>query len=141
MPSDEDGFFGRQCPSCGQMFRISTEDYDALPNDQRLWCVYCGHHDNHGEFTTDAQADRATRLGTDVAHQIVQQAVDDMLRGFNQRGPVTVTYRPKPSIPSRCRALTKSVFSALASAVAATPATRCLGSIGSVQSAVHWRRG
>jgi len=35
VPTDEDGFFGRQCPGCSQVFWV---DYEALPEDLRLWC-------------------------------------------------------------------------------------------------------
>jgi len=55
IPLDEDGFFGRQCPSCAQVFRVAHDDYEALPDDVCLWCVYCGHNDDHGEFLTDQQ--------------------------------------------------------------------------------------
>jgi hypothetical protein len=61
VPSDEHGFFGRQCPACEQLFRVDGDDYDALPDDVRLWCVYCGHHDEHSEFITAQQLDRAMR--------------------------------------------------------------------------------
>ena len=30
MPTDEHGFFGRQCPSCSQLFRVDSDDYEAL---------------------------------------------------------------------------------------------------------------
>jgi len=55
MPTDEHGFFGRRCPSCSQLFRVDADDYDALPDDLQLWCVYCGHHGEHSDFVTDQQ--------------------------------------------------------------------------------------
>ena len=56
MPADDEGFFGRECPSCRGHFRVASDDYEALPDDQMLWCVYCGHHDHNDDFIT-AQAD------------------------------------------------------------------------------------
>lgn len=47
MPSDEDGHIGRECPKCAQHFRIAYDDYEALPDDLRLWCVYCGQIEDH----------------------------------------------------------------------------------------------
>jgi hypothetical protein len=47
MPSDEDGHIGRECPQCAQHFRIAYDDYEALPDDLRLWCVYCGQIEDH----------------------------------------------------------------------------------------------
>src|SRR6266700_1096856 len=38
MPLDEQGFFGRECPSCGRTFLVCSDDYEALPDDLRLWC-------------------------------------------------------------------------------------------------------
>jgi hypothetical protein len=50
IPLDDDGFFGRQCPACDQVFRVFHEDYEALPDELRLWCVYCGDNDDHREI-------------------------------------------------------------------------------------------
>ncbi|MGW7336626.1 hypothetical protein [Streptomyces sp. NPDC054808] len=47
IPLDEDGFLGRQCPDCSLLFRMDAQQYEALPDDLTLWCVYCGHHAEH----------------------------------------------------------------------------------------------
>ena len=38
MPADEEGFFGREYPSCRRHFRIAPDDSEALPDEQKLWC-------------------------------------------------------------------------------------------------------
>ncbi|GIJ12189.1 hypothetical protein ACFFMR_32765 [Micromonospora andamanensis] len=109
IPSDEHGFFGRQCPSCRQIFRVDGDDYEALPDDLELWCVYCGHHEDHSEFMTQQQLDRAMRAAGDLGMQIVGQALDDAFSRF--RSPrrrssrsrsgfsIRIQYRSKPFYP------------------------------------------
>jgi hypothetical protein len=82
IPSDEDGFLGRQCPHCRQIFRVDGEDHEALPDEIELWCVYCGHHDDHSEFLTQQQHDRMMRAAGDIGVQIVGQALDKAFSGF-----------------------------------------------------------
>ncbi|WP_189169813.1 hypothetical protein, partial [Pilimelia anulata] len=107
VPSDEHGFFGRQCPSCRQIFRVDGDDYEALPDDLQLWCVYCGHHDDHSEFVTQQQLDRATRAAQDLGMQIVGQAIDRVFGGISSsrssyRRPgfgIEISYRSEPFYP------------------------------------------
>jgi hypothetical protein len=109
MSSDEHGFFGRQCPSCRQLFRVDGADYDALPDDLELWCVYCGHHEDHSEFTTQQQLDRAMRAVEDLGMQIVGQALDDAFGGFRSAPrrssrsgfgiSIDIQYRSEPFYP------------------------------------------
>ena len=70
------GFFGRECPSCERTFLVANESYDALPDDLRLWCVYCGYNDDHSEFMTSQQKARVMSLAEDVGMQMVSQALD-----------------------------------------------------------------
>ncbi|WUH98240.1 hypothetical protein OHR68_32780 [Spirillospora sp. NBC_00431] len=76
MPTDDDGFFGRQCPDCSQLFRIDADDYEALPDDLQLCCVYCGYLADHGEFITQQQLDRAKRALGDYGVQMIGQQLD-----------------------------------------------------------------
>jgi hypothetical protein len=103
MPIDEDGFFGRECPECEQHFRIAHEDYDALPDDVRLWCVYCGHDDDHSEFLTGQQRDRLLRAAGDYAEQLVGRMFDDAFGGMARRtrgSMIQITYRSRPFYPA-----------------------------------------
>ncbi|SRR5260221_10434250 len=76
IPLDEHGFFGRECPSCGRTFLVAKESYDPLPDDLRLWCVYCGHNDEHSEFMTSQQKARIMSLMEDVGLQMISQTLD-----------------------------------------------------------------
>lgn len=103
MPVDDDGFFGRQCPDCTQLFRVNSEDYDPLPDDLQLWCVYCGHHTDHSDFLTQQQRERAERAVGDLGVQLIGRALDDSLgrlaRGRRSRSPIKITYRSTPFYP------------------------------------------
>lgn len=103
IPIDDDGHFGRECPGCEQHFRVALEDYDALPDDLRLWCVYCGHHEDHSEFMTQQQHDRVMRAATDYAMQMVGQTLDRTFGSVARRSRgsmVRITYRSKPFYPA-----------------------------------------
>lgn len=107
IPSDEHGFFGRQCPNCQQVFRIDGDDYEALPDEIELWCVYCGHHEAHSEFMTQQQLDRALRAVGDLGVQMVGQALDEVFSGFTSSRHSTrrsgfgieIQYRTEPFYP------------------------------------------
>jgi hypothetical protein len=102
MPTDEDGHLGRQCPSCSQIWRMHAGDYQALPDDLRLWCVYCGYEDDHSEFITKQQLDRAMRAVGDVGVQLMQDALDRAFRPLarsSRSSFVSIEYRSKPFYP------------------------------------------
>ena len=103
MPLDDDGYFGRECPSCDQHFRMLNEDYESLPDDLRLWCVYCGHNDDHGEFMTGQQRDRMMRVADDYAKQLIGNMLDDTFGKMarrSRRSMIRVSYRSSPFYPA-----------------------------------------
>jgi len=105
MPLDEDGYFGRQCPECSMSFRMNGEDEKALPDDLELWCVYCGHHQEHSEFMTAQQRDRVMRAAEDLGTQIVNQALSGAFRGLSRGSSrrsgisLSISYKEKPFYP------------------------------------------
>lgn len=54
IPTDEDGFFGRECPSCEAPFKMRSDEYKALPDEIELTCPYCGHREEHSAFMSAA---------------------------------------------------------------------------------------
>jgi hypothetical protein len=90
MPADDAGHFGRQCPSCKRMFRMHVEDYKALPDDLRLTCPYCCLQEDHSEFMTEQQMERALAAAGEYAQQLVAGTLDEifgnMARSVNARG-------------------------------------------------------
>lgn len=102
IPSDGNGFFGRQCPECSLVFRMDVQQYEALPDNLALWCVYCGHHAEHSEFMTEQQRDRIMRAAGDFAMQMVSQELDKMFGGLarsSRGGSISFSYRSQPFYP------------------------------------------
>jgi hypothetical protein len=106
IPTDEDGFVGRECPDCEQVFRMQADDHGALPDDVELWCVYCGRHAGKSEFLTQQQLNRIKRAAGDIGEQILGQALDHVLRPLARQRPrsrsglsIQVSYRSKPFYP------------------------------------------
>ncbi|WP_435271884.1 hypothetical protein [Streptomyces parvulus] len=102
IPSDDNGFFGRQCPECSLVFRMDVHQYEALPDNLALWCVYCGHHAEHSEFMTEQQRDRIMRAAGDFAMQMVSQEFDKMFGGLarsSRGGSISFSYRSQPFYP------------------------------------------
>jgi hypothetical protein len=103
IPLDDHGYLGRQCPSCRQIFRVHAEDYDALPDEVELFCVYCGHHVDHSEFVTDQQMNRMQQVVLDAGMQLIDQTIgkafSDMARNSAGNQFVKVTYRSAPFFP------------------------------------------
>jgi hypothetical protein len=104
IPTDEHGFFGRQCPSCSQLFWVDSDDYEALPDELELWCVYCGYHAEHNEFMTQQQLDRALRAVGDLRVQMVSEALDGMFGRMVTPRPrcgfgIEISFRSTPFYP------------------------------------------
>ena len=85
MPDDDEGFFGRECPSCRRHFRIASDDYEALPDEQMLWCVYCGNHDDHDDFITAQQMARLERAATNYAEQMATKMLEETFGKMSRR--------------------------------------------------------
>lgn len=41
IPLDDEGFLLMQCPSCGDYFKVRSEDYES-DDVEELWCPICG---------------------------------------------------------------------------------------------------
>ncbi|WP_327010636.1 hypothetical protein OHA72_27210 [Dactylosporangium sp. NBC_01737] len=88
---------------------MDGDDYEALPDELELWCVYCGHHDDHSEFMTQQQLDRAMRAAGDIGVQILGQALDEAFGRSAMRSSrssrsgfgigIEITYRSEPFYP------------------------------------------
>lgn len=79
IPSDEDGYFGRECPSCKTPFKMRDDEYDALPDEIELTCPYCGHREEHGSFISSAQHTRIMAAAEGLAEQWAHEQISDIL--------------------------------------------------------------
>ena len=86
IPTDEDGYFGRECPACEAPFKMRHDEYEALPDEIELTCPYCGHREEHSAFMSSAQHARVMAAAEGLAEQWLHGQVNDMLsRTFGQR--------------------------------------------------------
>lgn len=99
IPSDEHGYFGRECPACQQIFRMHLDDYKALPDDLILICPYCGHQEEHTSFVTSQQQERVMRVAQDAAMQLISEAFGGLGRSGRSNKFVKITYRSTPFYP------------------------------------------
>ena len=79
IPLDEDGFFGRECPSCEAPFKMRSDEYKALPDEIELTCPYCGHREEHSAFMSSAQHARAMAAAEGLVEQWMHGQLNDML--------------------------------------------------------------
>lgn len=88
IPSDEEGFFGRECPSCEAPFKMRSDEYKALPDEIELTCPYCGHREEHSAFMSAAQHARAMAAAEGLVEQWVHGQMNDILGStFGRRSP------------------------------------------------------
>jgi DNA-directed RNA polymerase subunit M/transcription elongation factor TFIIS len=93
IPTDDEGYFGRECPACQAPFKMRHDEYEALPEEVELTCPYCGHHEGHSSFMSSAQHARAMAAAKGLTEQWVHEQANDIFgRTFGRRAS-----RPKQS--------------------------------------------
>lgn len=102
IPGDDDGYFGRECPSCEAPFKMRSDEYKALPDETELTCPYCGHREEHSAFMSSAQHARAMAAAEGLLEQWAHGHLNDVLgSAFGRRSAV-----PALSwFPTSCRCL------------------------------------
>jgi hypothetical protein len=75
LPTDDEGMMGRECPECGQYFKVKPGTGLDVPT---CTCPYCEHTGDAGEFSTRAQLDYAASLA-------VREVLRPSLRDLEQR--------------------------------------------------------
>ncbi len=112
IPLDSEGYFGRECPSCGALFKMRHDEYEPLPDDLELTCPYCGHCEDHSAFMTRAQLERVNAAAEGLAAQFVHAKLNTMFGdvfGRPSRTPrgsgISVEWRYAPGSPPPVREL------------------------------------
>jgi hypothetical protein len=81
LPVDDDGFFGRECPACGQLFKMNVDQWEALPDEAQVTCPYCGEQpEDVNDFMTSDQFERVEAGINALVDQYVHGTFSDMLR-------------------------------------------------------------
>jgi hypothetical protein len=107
IPTDEDGFFGRECPEqdCLAYFKLHANEYGLAKESGLLSCPSCGIRANHETFMTPEQVGRSQAAIRELAQATAHQLLREAFSGFKpSRGSgVSLTFKPGP--PHRPRPL------------------------------------
>lgn len=114
IPTDDEGFFGRECPACERFFKLRLDQWLALPDEIVITCPYCGHDSaDPSDFTTAQQHERALSGAMALAEQYAHEAIRDVFRGLQTRrlrpGESGVEFTVSNSPPPPVRSLTTYV--------------------------------
>ena len=102
MPSDANGFSGRECPYCEQYFKLNFET--GLEDNVNCICPYCGHQDTHEHFHTEALFEYVESLTNESDPRYVRRHIRCLGRALLPRRKPPTIVRPRHSgRPSRIR--------------------------------------
>ena len=64
LPSDADGYFDRECPpsACHFQFKVHEEDWRDKVREEEVFCAFCGHTAESGEWFTEDQIEHGLAL-------------------------------------------------------------------------------
>lgn len=95
IPTDPDGFLGRQCTQkdCRKYFKIKPGT--GLPKPTRAFCPYCGHADSPNDFWTDEQKDYALSIVGNKVMGEVAQTLRKHEFNIRPRGPFGIGFSLK----------------------------------------------
>lgn len=87
VPSDDDGYWDRECPSeeCQFVFKINEEDWKNRVRDEEVFCPFCGHTADSGAWWTQDQIRHAKDVALDGIKNQINQAMKRDARRFNRR--------------------------------------------------------
>lgn len=77
-PTDENGYTGRECPSCEQYFKVKFGT--GLPTSQHI-CPYCGYKDEADKFFTQ---DQVKYLESIIAKSFVEPLIKDFSKSLKR---------------------------------------------------------
>jgi hypothetical protein len=86
IPTDDDGFFGRECSTCNRFFKRRFDHWQALSSGGAVTCPYCGAQSaDPNDFLTAQQQERAMSALKSMAEQYAHEALRDVFRGLQGR--------------------------------------------------------
>jgi hypothetical protein len=89
LPLDSDGFLRRECPSCLRQFKWhhgpANEEAESHPDPEAYTCPLCGQPAGPNSWWTREQLDHVQGAAAPATQQLVQDELDQALRGLNSR--------------------------------------------------------
>lgn len=83
LPTDDEGYLGRECEKCRSYFKIVPGT--GLAGISTCLCPYCGHKAEQSDFATQVQNDYAKSIMTQKVMGAVSKDLKDMARSFNRK--------------------------------------------------------
>lgn len=80
MPSDDEGYTGRECPNCEAYFKIVFGT--GLQDTSFCYCPYCGYYKHHNGFTTQAQNEYIISIARNYFSSIVLDKFKELERKY-----------------------------------------------------------
>lgn len=94
MSTDEQGFFGRECPACKQSFKLKpVADFTTTQGI----CPYCGHTVELQDFITQDQHDYLTSI---AANEFLLPMLRDFAKSLETLSNDVATFKANTNIPA-----------------------------------------
>jgi hypothetical protein len=89
MPSDEEGYFDRECPSpeCLFEFKVHEDDWRDKVRDEEVFCPFCGHAADSGKWLTQEQAEHVKKVAFAHLQERIGRAMNRDAENWNRRQP------------------------------------------------------
>jgi len=102
MATDDEGFFGRECPNEGCLGYFKVKPGTGLRGENLpCHCPYCGTTDSHDKFWTQDQVEFARSVAVRKAQEYVVGALKNAMRPAPPRrgGFLSISWKFKPGAP------------------------------------------
>jgi len=83
IPTDAEGYLGRECEKCSSYFKITPGT--GLEGVSHCICPYCGHKADQSDFATREQMKYAQSVAIKQVMGAVDKDLKDMARSFNRK--------------------------------------------------------
>ena len=105
LPSDEEGYFDRECPSseCQFSFKILEDDWLEKVRDEEVFCPFCGHAADSDSWWTQEQLKHAERAAVAEVERSLGQAMKRDADRWNRRQPRSSFITMTMNVDSRPR--------------------------------------
>ncbi len=89
IPSDDEGYFDRECPSseCLFQFKVYEDDWHDKVRDEEVFCPFCGHTAESDKWCTEEQTDHARKAVIAHISQRLNPAMKRDASRWNRRQP------------------------------------------------------
>ncbi|MGE3703553.1 MAG: hypothetical protein AB7G08_33230 [Hyphomicrobiaceae bacterium] len=103
LPSDEEGYLDRECPSqeCQFDFKIFEEDWRDKVRDEGVFCPFCGHTAQSDQWHTQEQVEAAREAAMDQLQGRINSAMKRDADQWNRRQPRNSFLRITMQVDSR----------------------------------------